>query len=163
MMKSKKLIRYIVVILCAVILVSAIGIAMACRNTDIPKLYFEGNIDWMFEKTDVRSITFKYDDGKNVTKGYATLKVQGTSSLGYDKKNYTINLYADAEHEEKLKIDLGWGAQNKYCLKANWKKWRSCGIMAAFLKEERWNRCKRDCLRLRRRFAWLPLALLMRR
>ena len=119
-MKKKKWLRYAALILCAVVVCSVAGIAIACRSTDIPKLYFEGNIEKMYEKSDVRDIAFTYDDGKTVTKGYATLKVQGTSSLGYDKKNYTINLFADEAHEEKLKIDLGWGAENKYCLKANW-------------------------------------------
>ena len=117
---KKKAIVAIALVLCAAILVSVAGVAIACRNTDIPKLYFEGNIEKMYEKSDVRDISFTYDDGESVTKGYATLKVQGTSSLGYDKKNYTINMYADEAHEEKLKIDLGWGAQSKYCLKANW-------------------------------------------
>lgn len=121
-MKKKKWLRNIALVLCAVVVVSVAGVAIACRNTDIPKLYFEGNIDHMYEKSDVRDISFTYDDGKTVTKGYAALKVQGTSSLGYDKKNYTINLYADEAHEEKLKVDLGmgWGDQSKYCLKANW-------------------------------------------
>lgn len=121
-MKKKKWLRKIALVLCAVVVVSVAGVAIACRNTDIPKLYFEGNIDHMYEKADVRDISFTYDDGKTVTKGYAALKVQGTSSLGYDKKNYTINLYADEAHEEKLKVDLGmgWGDQSKYCLKANW-------------------------------------------
>lgn len=117
---KKKLIMGIALFLCAALLISVAGVAIACRNTDIPKLYFEGNIDHMYEKSDVRDISFTYDDGNTVTKGYATLKVQGTSSLGYDKKNYTINLYADEAHEDKMKIDLGWGAQSKYCLKANW-------------------------------------------
>lgn len=117
---KKKAIVAIALALCAAVLVSVAGVAIACRNTDIPKLYFEGNIEKMYEKSDVRDISFTYDDGESVTKGYATLKVQGTSSLGYDKKNYTINMYADEAHEEKLKIDLGWGAQSKYCLKANW-------------------------------------------
>ena len=116
----KKLITRIALVLAAVILLSVAGVAVACKNTDIPKLYFEGNIEGMYEKSDVRNISFTYDDGNSVTKGYATLKVQGTSSLGYDKKNYTITLYGDESHEQKLKIDLGWGAQNKYCLKANW-------------------------------------------
>ena len=119
-MKKRKLISTIALALCAVIAIGVAGVALACRNTDIPKLYFEGDIDRMYEKSDVRNIAFTYDDGVSVTTGYATLKVQGTSSLGYDKKNYTINLFADEAHEEKLKIDLGWGAQNKYCLKANW-------------------------------------------
>ena len=119
-MKTKKWIRNIALILCVAILAGVGGVVLACRNTDIPKLYFEGDISQMYEKSDVRSITFSYDDGKTVTEGYATLKLQGTSSLSYPKKNYTINLYADETHEEKLKLDLGWGAENKYCLKANW-------------------------------------------
>jgi len=120
---KKKLIKLIGILLCVALVLSLAGVLVffaADRNADIPKLYFEGNIEKMYEKSDVRDIVFTYDDGDTVTHGYATLKVQGTSSLGYDKKNYTINLYADETHENKLKIDLGWGAQNKYCLKANW-------------------------------------------
>lgn len=119
-MNKKNLLRNIALILCAAVIISVVAVVAACKNTDIPKLYFEGNIEKMYEKSDVRDIAFTYDDGETVTRGYATLKVQGTSSLGYDKKNYTINLFADEGHDEKLKIDLGWGAENKYCLKANW-------------------------------------------
>lgn len=86
----------------------------------LPKLYFEGNIAEMQSKSDVRNITVSYDDGENSFEGFATLKVQGTSSLMYDKKNYTIKLYADAECTEKMKVNVGWGDQNEYCLKANW-------------------------------------------
>lgn len=107
-------------LLCAVILLSAVWMFHTSRSTDIPKLYLRGNIRKMYEKYDVRDISFLYDDGQNVIKGYATLKVQGTSSLSFPKKNYTIKLYADPFHDEKLKVDLGWGAENKYCLKANW-------------------------------------------
>lgn len=89
-------------------------------HTDIPKLYFEGDITDMQQKSDVRSISVRYTDGDSSFTGYAELKVQGSSSLAYDKKNYTIKLFQDAEHNEKMKVDLGWGAQNKYCLKANW-------------------------------------------
>ena len=74
----------------------------------------------MDSKEDERIITFKYDNGKTNYEGYANLKIQGTSSLVYEKKNYTIKLYEDEALETKLKIDLGWGKQNKYCLKANW-------------------------------------------
>lgn len=119
-MKSRKRIRGIALVVCAVVVLSIVSVAFVCKSTDIPKLYFQGNIRDMHKKSDVRDITFTYDDGTTRTKGYATLKVQGTSSLSYDKKNYTINLYADEAHEEKLNIDLGWGAENKYCLKANW-------------------------------------------
>ena len=53
---------------------------------------------------------------------YAKMKLQGTSSLSYDKKNYTITFYSDEELTKPAKINVGenWGDQNKYCLKANW-------------------------------------------
>ena len=116
---KKKLIKIIAVVLCVAVLAS-VAVVIACRNTDIPKLYFEGNIDRMYEKSDVRDIAFTYVDGDEEIKGYATVKIQGTSSMWYPKKNFTINFFADAEHNEKLKLDMGWGAQSKYCLKANW-------------------------------------------
>ncbi len=85
-----------------------------------PKLYFTGDMAEMTKKKDVRNITFEYRSDEKTVSGAAKIKVQGTSSLKYDKKNYTINFYKDSEYSEKLSIDVGWGAQNKYCLKANW-------------------------------------------
>jgi len=117
---KKRVIKTVALVLCAVILICAGAVALAWKFTPIPKLTFEGDISNMFEKSDVRSIRFAYDDGKTEYSGYATLKVQGTSSLGYAKKNYTIQFYSDEAHTEKLKIDFGWGPQSKYCLKANW-------------------------------------------
>ena len=116
---KKKLINIIAVMLCIAVLAS-VAVVIACRNTDIPKLYFEGNIDRMYEKSDVRDIAFTYVDGDREIQGYATVKIQGTSSMWYPKKNYTISFYSDAEHDTKMKIDMGWGEQSKYCLKANW-------------------------------------------
>ena len=53
---------------------------------------------------------------------YAKIKLQGTSSLTYPKKNYTITFYTDSSYSKKLSIDVnkGWGAQSKYCFKANY-------------------------------------------
>lgn len=119
-MVKKKLIRNIALILCVAVVISVASMIIACRNTDIPKLYFEGNIEQMYEKSDVRDIAVTYDNGETLVQGYATVKIQGTSSAWYPKKNYTITFYADEVHDEKMKIDLGWGAQSKYCLKANW-------------------------------------------
>ncbi len=124
-MKNKKFTKRIALILCVIIVAgvaAAVCIPAACKNTKIPKLYFQGNIEGMVDKSDVRDIAFTYDNGETVTEGYATVKIQGTSSQWYPKKNYTIQFYADAQHNDKLKIDLGmgWGAQSKYCLKANW-------------------------------------------
>lgn len=86
----------------------------------IPRLYFQGDIAAMETKEDARDIAVTYVDGDVTFTGYAELKIQGSSSLAYDKKNYNIKLFSDEAHDDKLKVDLGWGAENKYCLKANW-------------------------------------------
>lgn len=86
----------------------------------IPKLYFTGDMKKMTDKKDVRNITFEYRSKEKVFSGGAKIKVQGTSSLRYEKKNYTINFYTDSTYSKKMNVDVGWGMQNKYCLKANW-------------------------------------------
>lgn len=85
-----------------------------------PKLYFTGDMSEMADKKDVRNISFEYRSQQQILTGSAKIKLQGTSSLGYAKKNYTINFYKDATYAEKIGVDVGWGAQNEYCLKANW-------------------------------------------
>ena len=90
------------------------------KETVLPKLYFYGGVDRIRSKDEEINIVVKYEDGKNSFDGYAKLKWQGSSSLNYEKKNYTIKFYKDSNFDEKLKVDFGWGKQNKYCLKANW-------------------------------------------
>lgn len=117
-MKKKLIIAAVCV---AVLLVAASIFAVNYINeSDLPKLYFEGDITEMLTKDDERDIAVRYEAEEGSFSGYAELKIQGTSSLAYDKKNYTIKLFSDAEHEEKMRVDMGWGEQNKYCLKANW-------------------------------------------
>ncbi len=52
--------------------------------------------------------------------GVTKIKIQGSSSAKYIKKNFTVKLYTDNTLENKLKVDLGWGKENKYCMKANY-------------------------------------------
>lgn len=92
----------------------------AWNNTSIPKLDLIGEISGMEDKSDERKIAFSYRDGDEQITGYAKIKIQGSSSLAYEKKNYTVKLYSNPDCDEKMPVDLGWGAQNKYCLKANW-------------------------------------------
>ena len=86
----------------------------------LPKLYLEGDLSEMWEKSDERVVAFTYDDGNQAAEGYVKIKIQGNFSTGFEKKNYTIKMYRDQGCEEKLKLDVGWGEENKYCLKANW-------------------------------------------
>lgn len=94
--------------------------AVAGVATAIPSLNITGDISGMQDKSDVRKFSVQYHDGDKEFSAYATLKVQGDASLRFEKKNYTIKFYKDRECTEKRYVDLGWGKQNKYCLKANW-------------------------------------------
>ena len=88
------------------------------KNNDIPKVFIDGIIpttkdDVLAELTYI-SKTLQFHS-------YITIKCQGTSSMKYPKKNFTIKLYSDEARSEKLKIDFkGWGKQYKFNLKANW-------------------------------------------
>lgn len=88
----------------------------------IPKVYIEGDISNITDKKDERRIFLKFQSEDLNFEKYAKIKVQGSSSLIYEKKNYTINLFEDENFEVKSKIDVGqgWGEQSKYNLKANW-------------------------------------------
>lgn len=57
------------------------------------------------------AVTLNYVYGERT--GSCTVKWQGNSSLAYPKKNYTIKFDQEFEAVE------GWGAQKKYCLKAD--------------------------------------------
>lgn len=56
--------------------------------------------------------TFNYKYGDK--SGTCTIKHQGSSSMNYPKKNYTIKF------DNAFEAKTGWGSQKKYCLKANY-------------------------------------------
>lgn len=72
----------------------------------LPVLYLNGIMTGISKDNKV-SLGWEYKGDS----GTCTLKWQGASSVVYEKKNYTITL----DHA----IDVGWGNQKKYCLKAN--------------------------------------------
>ena len=68
-------------------------------------------------------IYFKYDSNSDDIESFectAKIKIQGATSAGFPKKNFTIKLYKDDTFDKKNKVDFGWGKENKYCMKANW-------------------------------------------
>ena len=88
------------------------------RESDIPKVFINGIIpttkdDVLAELTYIsKTLSFH---------SYITIKCQGTSSMKYPKKNFTIKLFEDEARSQKKKIGFrDWGKQNKFCLKANW-------------------------------------------
>ena len=75
----------------------------------LPILYLTGDTSAM-TKDDAVDLTYVYGG----LSGTASVKWQGSSSLSYPKKNYTIKFDQEFEAVE------GWGAQKKYCFKANY-------------------------------------------
>lgn len=97
-----------------------IGINIEPLDNDIPKVFFYGDISTMSKATSV-DLNFEYKSKTATYKGVATTKWQGSSSLSFPKKNYTIKLFTDSTKSKKLKLNMkNWGKQSKFCLKANW-------------------------------------------
>ena len=93
----------------------------------LPQVYLTSNdqkgILSLSYKQSKRKATLTYQDQENSFTWPVTVKLQGTSTLSYDKKNYTIKFYTDDTYEKKQKVMVcdAWGAHAKYCLKANYQ------------------------------------------
>lgn len=100
----------------SILLPSNVQAETSQSNTEIviPKVYFEGDISNMTTKQDERNILLKYRSSQVNFDQYTKIKPQGTSSMIYEKKNYTINFYEDNSYTTKQKVDVdfgNWGAQ----------------------------------------------------
>lgn len=88
------------------------------QESDIPKVFINGAIPTT--KDDVNA-ELTYISKTLTFRSYITIKCQGTSSMKYPKKNFTIKLFEDEARSQKKKVEFkNWGEQNKFCLKANW-------------------------------------------
>jgi hypothetical protein len=75
----------------------------------LPVLNLTGDTTSM-SKDNAVSLSYVYGERS----GTASVKWQGSSSLSYPKKNYTITF------DNAFEAKSGWGSHDKYCLKANW-------------------------------------------
>ena len=91
------------------------------NENDIPKVFFEGDISGM-SKNDEKVLRFSYISKTKTISGYVKMKWQGTSSIAYPKKNFTIKMFTDESCETKDKHTFkDWNHEtNKYVLKANY-------------------------------------------
>ena len=93
------------------------------ESYNLPLLKLTGSMKGISKENKVK-LAYAYGE----LSGNCTLKWQGASSLAYDKKNFTITF------DEKRTIVEKWGAQKKYCLKANYIDFSHCrNIVAAKL------------------------------
>lgn len=85
---------------------------------DKPKVFISGVIpkttDYVLAEMDYISKTMTFH-------AYIRIKCQGSSSLAYAKKNYTVEMFSDADRTIPLNVKFkAWGiASNKFVLKAN--------------------------------------------
>lgn len=83
--------------------------ASLIKNTRLPILELSGDVTDM-SKDNAVTLNYTYGD----LAGTCTCKWQGSSSIRYPKKNYTIKF------DQSFEAKTGWGVHNKYCMKANW-------------------------------------------
>ena len=88
-------------------------------NDDIPTIFFSGG--FLPITKDYVKLKMKYVSKTLEFECFVNIKCQGTSSMAYPKKNFSIRTFEDEDLTKKLKLDFkGWGEQYKFVLKANY-------------------------------------------
>ena len=57
----------------------------------LPRIYLEGSLDKLVSKDDEENFYVKYESSDLSFNSYARIKLQGKSSLSFDKKIITLN------------------------------------------------------------------------
>lgn len=121
------------------------SLAAAAARAGMIELHFTslegGSLQGWGDKTDQRiaSVDYLNHGNKRQWRGYCEIKPQGTSSLAYPKKNFSLTLFADSNKtiDANPVLIRDWGGQSQYCLKANWiDPTHSCNIVSARLAAE---------------------------
>ena len=88
---------------------------------DIPKVFFSGDTTGMTKDVE-KVLQFSYKSQTADFSGHVKMKWQGSSTLAFPKKNFTIKMFKDEACENKLKKAFKhWGHEkNKYVLKADY-------------------------------------------
>lgn len=99
---------------------NASGATTEPAEDDIPKVYFTGTLPTSKDNGDMQ-LSMRYISKTADFTYPVTLKVQGSSSTSYPKKNFTLKPYEDSTYESKKELAFkNWGAMNKFVLKAHW-------------------------------------------
>ena len=103
----------------------------------LPRLEMTGSMDGIGRKSRV-VLEIQYTDPEQSFHCYGLCTLQGHSTYGLPKKNYTIRFYDDTEGNQKHKVRFrGWNREHKYILKANYKDVSQCrNIVGAWLWTE---------------------------
>ncbi len=92
---------------------------MTVEELGLPIVTMTGSMDGISRENRV-TLDVKYEGFDRSFEAKGSIKIQGTTSSVYPKKNYSIK-FKD-EDGEKLKVTVldEWGSHSKYCLKANY-------------------------------------------
>lgn len=94
------------------------GTATEPGEDDIPRLFFGEALP---QTKDEQVMPFRYVSDTLDFSGWCKTKAQGNTSLTFPKKNQTVKLYSNENCSQKKKLSFrNWGAQSKFCCKANW-------------------------------------------
>lgn len=85
----------------------------------LPVIRLEGALNDA-ENKGAAQVGFIYDSGTQSFACRAELTVQGATSAGFPKKNYTVRLMTEDGEKYKVRLADTWGKHSKYCLKANY-------------------------------------------
>ncbi|MCQ2429785.1 MAG: CotH kinase family protein [Clostridia bacterium] len=85
----------------------------------VPVIRIKGSLSGI-TKDNAGVVDFDYDGGSVAFSCQAKLTVQGATSSGFPKKNYTVRLMTEDGEKYKVSLSEKWGRHSKYCLKANY-------------------------------------------
>ncbi len=93
--------------------------SFTAKEIGIPILSLEGDLS-MATKTEAVHMKAEYESASLQFSSFASCRVQGSTSVHYPRKNYTIKFQKEDGSKKKISFLDVWGKHSKYCLKANW-------------------------------------------
>jgi hypothetical protein len=92
------------------------------KSAKLPQLRLFGDLDQLTSKTDKMVVPCSLVNHEQTINAYAQLKWQGTSTLNWPKKSYTIKLFSDPAATVALKIKPmpNFYSSNKFTAKADY-------------------------------------------
>ncbi len=138
---------------CAVCGEKETRITLTAEERAIPWLMLYGSMDGINKKTRVtlKASFIRPGDGFEC---YSITSIQGHSTLGLDKPNYTVRFYDDADGGQKHKVSFGnWHKEHKYILKADYYDVTQCRNLVG---AELWRELTKSRENVHPRIAALP-------
>ena len=110
-MKKKGLIISLILIIVVLVGVVITTVVLSGKKSEapvisIPKVYFTGDMSGMVTKKDEKIIQIEYKSDELEFTSYANIKLQGTSSLAFEKKNYDGIYMIEVNNKDSIKKSL---------------------------------------------------------